>query len=153
MPKKKPLQDNTTAFFTFFNEVGIIAQLSRAVLEAHLPDGVSASQFSILNHLIRVSDGRTPLELAKAFQVPKTTMTSTLSGLEQRGLIEMQLNPLDHRSKQVWLTNSGQQFRERAIKLLGHDADRFATKVDVNKIAKLTLLLTQVRTVLDADRD
>jgi hypothetical protein len=80
MPKKKPLQDNTTAFFTFFNEVGIIAQLSRAVLEAHLPDGVSASQFSILNHLIRVSDGRTPLELAKAFQVPKTTMTSTLSG-------------------------------------------------------------------------
>jgi hypothetical protein len=40
---------------------------------------VTRPHFSVLNHLMRVEDGRTPLELARAFQVPKTTL-STLAG-------------------------------------------------------------------------
>ncbi|MEM9975891.1 MAG: helix-turn-helix domain-containing protein, partial [Pseudomonadota bacterium] len=76
-------------YFTFFNEVGIIGQLSRTLLERHLPKGYLLPHFSVLNHLIRVRDGPTPLALARAFQVPKTSMTHTLAGLERGGLIEM----------------------------------------------------------------
>ena len=57
-------------FFQFFTEAGILAQLSRALFEARLPEGFTLSQFTVLNHLTRVKDGRTPLELARAFQVP-----------------------------------------------------------------------------------
>ena len=53
-------------YFALFNEIGIIGQLSRAVMEAELPDGLLASHFSVLNHLIRVKDGQTPLKLAQA---------------------------------------------------------------------------------------
>ena len=56
-----------TTLFAFFNEVGILAQLSRAVFEARLPEGFSVPQFSVLNHLERVRDGQTPLALAQAY--------------------------------------------------------------------------------------
>ena len=79
----KPAEKNAD-FFNFFNEIGIIAQLSRTLLEARLPDGMTAMHFFIVNHLIRVADGRTPLDLARAFQVPKTSMTHSLAGLERR---------------------------------------------------------------------
>jgi hypothetical protein len=61
-------------YFRLFNEIGIIEQLSRARFEARLPQGAPCPHFSVLNHLMRVEDGRTPLELARAFQVPKTTL-------------------------------------------------------------------------------
>lgn len=52
--------------FAFFNEVGIINQLSSALFQARLPDGVTLAQFTVLNHLIRVRDGQTPLAMARA---------------------------------------------------------------------------------------
>ena len=73
-------------YFSLFNEIGIIEQLGRALFESQLPDGFLMSHFSVLNHLIRVQDGQTPLKLAQAFQLPKTTMTHTLSVLEKHGL-------------------------------------------------------------------
>ena len=81
--------DNETRalYFRFFNEIGIISQLSRTMMDMRLPEGVNTSHFSVLNHLIRVQDGRTPLALARAFQVPKTTMTHTLAGLEKLGFV------------------------------------------------------------------
>ena len=102
-------------YFRLFNEIGIIEQLSRALFESKLPPGFLVSHFSVLNHLIRVQDGPTPLRLASAFQVPKTTMTHTLSVLEKHGLVEMRPNPDDGRSKCVWLTPAGREFRDGAI--------------------------------------
>lgn len=101
--------------FALLTEIGIIAQLSRSLMEARLEDGVSMPQFSLLNHLVRVGDGWTPLRLARAFQVPKTSMTNTLAGLDERGLIEMRPNPEDGRSKLVFLTEAGRAFRQRAM--------------------------------------
>ncbi len=138
--------------FRFFNEVGIIAQLSRAAFEARLSEGVTAPHFSVLNHLIRVADGRTPLELARAFQVPKTTMTHTLAGLEARGLVETRPNPEDGRSKRVWLTARGRAFRDEAIGLLAPDVAALAAHVNPAEIEAALPLLEKVRKALDAAR-
>ena len=100
-------EDKGTPYFRLFNEIGILAQLSRAVFEARLPGGMLVSHFAVLNHLIRVEDGRTPRELARAFQVPKTTMTHTLAGLESAGYVRMKPNAEDGRSKRVWITPAG----------------------------------------------
>lgn len=140
------------AVFGFFNEIGIIQQLSRALFEARLPEGMQVQHFSILNHLVRVSDGRTPLELARAFQTPKASLTHTLGGLEKHGLVEMRPNPNDGRSKQVWLTEAGRTFRDRAIAAMADDMQALQGKLDFKEIAELTPRLAQVRQVLDENR-
>ncbi len=138
--------------FRFFNEVGIIAQLSRAMLESHLPTGYTAAQFAVLNHLVRLGDGRTPLQLASAFQTPKTSMTHMLAGLERGGLIEMRANPQDGRSKLVFLTPAGLAFREHAIQALTPDLEALAQRVPSLALHDALPLLEQVRQVMDANR-
>ncbi len=140
-------------FFAFFNEIGIIAQLSRAMFEARLPDGVSVPHFSVLNHLVRVNDGRTPLELARAFQVPKASMTNTLGGLQARGFVEMRANEKDGRSKQVWLTQKGKEFREQSIAMLRESTKPMQDRIPIAEIRELLPKLAQVRMVLDQMRD
>lgn len=140
-------------YFGFFNEIGILAQLSRALMEARLPHGLLLAHFSVLNHLIRVRDGQTPNVLAQAFQVPKTTMTHTLSGLTKHGLVEMRPNPKDGRSKQVWLTEAGKRFREDAIRALDPDIAALSDRLPPEKIAPLLPALTEIRQILDRARD
>ncbi|MEM7522271.1 MAG: MarR family transcriptional regulator [Pseudomonadota bacterium] len=139
--------------FGFFNEIGIINQLSRAMFEARLPNGVTVAHFSVLNHLIRVRDGQTPMRLADAFQVPKTTMTHTLMGLEARALIDMRPNPDDGRSKRVWLTEAGREFRTDAIYLLAEDVQSMAEVIDFADLAAALPTLEAVRKYLDDARD
>jgi DNA-binding MarR family transcriptional regulator len=114
------------SYFALFNEIAIIAQLSGSLLERRLPDGFLVSHFAVLNHLTRLGDGRTPLQIARAFQVPKTTMTHTLQGLEKAGLIAFAPNPRDGRSKCVTLTDAGRGFHEASINALGPDIARIA---------------------------
>ncbi|GGX51494.1 MarR family transcriptional regulator [Tateyamaria omphalii] len=142
-----------SVFFEVFNEIGIIEQLSRAILEARLPDGLIAPHFGVLNHLTRVSDGRTPMEMARAFQVPKTTMTHTLKGLEQHGLVKTRPNPDDGRSKRVWLTDKGRDVRAETIAGLGPDFAKLAEEFDVNQLVEIRPVLTALREYLDAARD
>jgi len=142
-----------STYFEFFNEIGIIAQLSRAMMESRMPDGLTVPHFSVLNHLVRLGDGRTPLQIARAFQVPKTSMTNTLAGLERRALIDMRPNAQDGRSKQVWLTDKGRQFRDEMIRSLDPDIHALGDKLPVDDIAKLVPQLSEIRRILDAYRD
>ncbi|RVT86870.1 MarR family transcriptional regulator [Rhodobacteraceae bacterium CCMM004] len=144
--------DDLKTWFAVFNEIAIVAQLSRALFEARLPDGVVVPQFAVLNHLVRVGEGPTPLDLARAFQVPKTTMTHTLAGLERRGLVEMRPNPADGRSKTVWLTDAGRAFREEAIARLGPDVAALARALPTERYAALLPELETLRRTLDAMR-
>lgn len=141
------------AFFVLFNEIGIIAQLSSAMFEARMPPGHLTSQFAVLNHLIRVRDGRTPLELARAFQVPKTTMTHTLGLLEKRGHVAIRPNPEDGRSKLVWLTEAGRTYREQALAAMGPDMAELAQVFSPDKAAALLPALTELRRILDERRN
>lgn len=147
--------DNETRhiFFSFFNEIGIIAQLSRTAMEARLPKGLTLPHFSVVNHLVRVKDGQTPLVLARAFQVPKTTMTHTLSGLIDHDFVEMRPNPEDGRSKTVWLTTKGRQFREDAIRSIDPDIEALRAGIPTEKIEALVPALAEIRTFLDTYRD
>ena len=146
-------QGGMPLYFRFFNEVGIISQLGRALVEARLPDGLLLSHFSVVNHLIRVKDGQTPLALARAFQVPKTTMTHTLAGLEAQSFVETRPNPRDKRSKQVWLTAAGRSFRDAAIGNLAPELAWLADEIPQSEMADLVAGLEQIRKLLDARRD
>ena len=141
------------ACFTLLNEIGIIAQLSRAAMEARLPEGLLLPHFSVVNHVTRLGGGQTPLELARAFQVPKTTMTHTLSVLERRGLIRFAPNPDDGRSKCVWLTEAGEEFREQAITNIMPVLEKLASETDPEGLPNLIGELAAIRKFLDENRD
>ncbi|MEQ3710095.1 MAG: MarR family transcriptional regulator [Tateyamaria sp.] len=146
-------EQNPAVFFEVFNEIGIIEQLSRAILEARLPDGLIAPHFTVLNHLCRVEDGRTPVDMARAFQVPKTSMTHTLKGLEAHGLVELRPNPEDGRSKRVWLTQAGRDLRSQTIGALGTEFARLAADFDTDRLLAIRPVLTDLRIMMDAARD
>ena len=139
--------------FTLLNEIGIIEQLGRVVVEAKLPDGFLVSHFGVLNHLCRVKDGQTPLFLARAFQVPKTSMTHTLSGLEKNGLIALRPNPDDGRSKQVWITESGRKFRNDTIDKLVPEMESLVAEIPAEEIQQILPVLQRIRTFMDAARN
>ena len=139
--------------FSFFNEVAIIGQLAGSLFERRLPAGFLVSHFAVLNHLARLGDGKTPLALARAFQVPKTTMTHTLAGLEKAGLIRFAPNPRDGRSKCAMLTDAGRVFRNEAIGRLGPDLRAIARDIPPDRIAAVLPLLAEMRGWLDRERD
>jgi DNA-binding MarR family transcriptional regulator len=151
MPDQGPTPDAT--LFAFFNEVGILAQLSRALFEARLPPGFTLPQFSVLNHLTRVRDGQTPLALARAFQVPKTSMTHSLAVLERHGLVETRPNARDGRSKCVFITPTGRAFRQAAIDGLAPDLAAIARAFPVAELAEALPTLSALRAVMDRMRD
>lgn len=122
-------------------------------MDAKLPEGLSGAHFGVLNHLIRVEDGQTPLALAQAFQVPKTTMTHTLSGLDTHALVDMRPNPDDGRSKRVWLTQKGRQFRDQAIADLAPDLVGLLAHLPTKQIETLVGDLAEIRKAMDANRD
>ena len=144
---------NLGLYFVFFNEIGIIEQLIRTLLEKKLPKGFLISHFSVLNHLIRVKDGQTPLVIARAFQVPKTTMTHTLAVLERHQLIEIRPNPKDKRSKCVFITAAGRAFREQAITDIAPDLEAVRRRFPEENMSKIVPLLADIRQFLDDYRN
>ncbi|MGB3553963.1 MAG: MarR family winged helix-turn-helix transcriptional regulator [Jannaschia sp.] len=143
----------TPLYFRFFNEIGIINQLATAVLESRLPDGLLAPHFTVLNHLVRVKDGRTPLEMATAFQIPKTTMTHQIRVLERHGLVGLAPNPEDGRSKRVWLTEAGRTLREGIIHGFADVVQDWSKLIDPEEVADLLPRLERIRIHLDQARN
>ena len=139
--------------FEVFKEIGIIDQLSRAQLEARLPYGLIAPHFAVINHLINRGDGAVPIDMARAFQVPKTSMTHTLKGLAAGGFVEFRSNPNDGRSKTVWLTDKGRQMRDQTIRELAPAFQELLQDIDLEALVAILPTLVQLREVMDAARD
>lgn len=128
--------------FAFFTEIGILHQLGTALLSATLPEGLHPSHFAILNHLTNRGDGRTPVDIARAMQVTKNTMTHSLKVLEGRGLIDVLPNPNDGRGKLVNLTEAGATLRNVAIAdLMAH----FGSLVGPTESAAMARVLDDLR--------
>ena len=145
--------ERTPLYFRLFNEIGIIAQLSTAVLERHLPDGLLEPHFRTLNHLVRVGDGRTPLQMATAFQVPKTTVSHQVGVLAKHGLVRLEANPEDGRSKLVFLTDTGRAMREEVIASFASVVAEWSETIRPEEVAGLVPRLEAIRRFLDAERD
>lgn len=139
--------------FQFFNEIGIIQQLATAAFQAKMPDGLHVSHFSVLNHLVRLKDGVTPLSIANAFQVSKGNMTNTLSVLSKRGLIRLAPHETDGRSKVVYLTDEGRIFQKQAIESLFPTIAALDEKVDWSRVIQIVPELERIRKVLDENRN
>ncbi len=139
--------------FAVFTEASIVAQLTSTLLESRLPKGMVTAQFGVLNHLSSRPAGGTPLQLASAFQVPKTSMTHSLAALERKRLVEALPNPDDGRSKIVRITPAGARFRGEVIEALAPVVAHTLSALDPGTLDRLLPLLRHLRIVLDAARN
>jgi hypothetical protein len=71
---------------SLFGELFMADQLARNRVSKALPKGMELSHFSVLNHLARLNDERTPAQLARAFHVTRGAMTNTLTGWNGPGI-------------------------------------------------------------------
>lgn len=147
----KPPQD--PALFTFFNEIGILSQLSSNAFERVMPHGLTMSQFSVLNHLARLGDGKSPSHLATAFQVTRGAMTNTLAKLEASGFVDVRPDESDGRGKQVFLMKAGAKARGEALKALTPLLAEVARSFPEEEFAAALPFLQRLRAFLDAARD
>jgi len=111
-----PIFSDEQLLFQLLNEIGIIQQLASTALGRVLPHALTVAQFALLNHSVRMGDGKTPAHLAEILQVTRGTMTSTLARLEKKGFIRVAPDPIDGRAKRVFLTDQGRAAREDAVK-------------------------------------
>lgn len=98
-----------------FSEILTNEQLIRNRLGRALPKGMEISHFSVLNHLARLGDERSPAQLAKAFHVTRGAMTNTLSKLDWAGYVHIRPDWEDARRKMVSISPSGRQARDAAM--------------------------------------
>jgi DNA-binding MarR family transcriptional regulator len=145
------VKDELSAF-RLFTEIGIIAQLATTKFEAVMPDGMTIAQFSILNHFVRLGGERSPNELARAFQVTKGTMTSTLQRLDARGCITIRPDPHDGRGKLVSITPEGVKVREAAIHALRPFFAKLSTHSIASSFPQLLEQLGLLRQFVDNER-
>lgn len=145
--------DQSETLLGFFAEVSALDQMIRALVETRLPSGFQWSQFAVLNHLVLAGEGQTPVALARTFEVPKTSMTHTLIVLEKHGLVRIEPNPKDGRSKLVWLTPKGRSLRGVAVTALGPDMAALSARVDAAAVEAVRAAIWQVRAAIEALRD
>ena len=146
------VSDDPELMFTFFNEINIIAQLSSNRFERALPDGLTQSQFSVLNWFVRVDTEATPGRLAKAFMVSRGAMTNTLGKLEKKGLVTVEPDERSGRQKRVRLTAEGRRMRDRAIAESRPLIEECVRDLPMPEIGTALTLLQQVRRYLDEAR-
>ncbi len=142
-----------SVLFTFFNEIGIIEQLARTVLEQSLPDGLKISHFIVLNHFARLGDDKSPAQLARAVQVTRGAMTNTLRRLEARGLVEINADPQDGRGKRVRLTDRGLATRDAAIRAQTPVLEELSKQLGGAHFQRALPFLQRLRAYLDRRRD
>ena len=147
-----PSTSDGAMLFAFFTEVGIISQLSSALFESVLPQGLTLAQFGVLNWFSRVDTVATPGRLAKAFQVTGGAMTNTLKKLENRQLIKIEPDPDSGRKKRVTMTKEGAAMREAAINAIKPLLSELTEKFDKNFIINQIKELAEIRRYLDERR-
>ena len=145
------MSDPRPPLFRVLTEIGIIDQLATAALAKRLPEGVHPTQFGLLSHMMRQGDGERPADLARAFQVPKASMTNTLMQLAKRDLIEMRPNAQDARSKLVYLTPAGRTLFQQTVQTLIPAMAGLGQQID--GLEDILPVLEQLRRALDQNRD
>jgi len=138
--------------FRVFNEIGIIEQLARAAFERVMPHGLKVSQFGVLNHMVRLGDGKRPADLADSFQVTRGAMTNTLGRLSALGFVDIRPDPEDGRAKAVFLTEAGRAARVEAIAALAPALKELDDEIGAERFEVALPFLTDLRRTLDAKR-
>ncbi|MFY0682021.1 MAG: MarR family transcriptional regulator [Thalassovita sp.] len=145
------MTDSYPLAITLFSELLTADQLVRNRLTKVLPKGMEISHFSVLNHLARLADERSPAQLAKSFHVTRGAMTNTLSKLEWAGYIHIRPDWDDARRKMVAISPSGIQARDAALAAISPMISDLVTDLGGEKVRAVLPILRDLRQKLEED--
>lgn len=134
-----------------FSEILTADQLVRNRLTRVLPKGMEISHFSVLNHLARANDERSPAQLAKSFHVTRGAMTNTLSKLEWAGYIHIRPDWDDARRKMIAISPAGRRARDAAIDAMAPMINELVAELGDDKVRAALPILRELRIKLEAD--
>ena len=134
-----------------FSEILTNDQLIRNRLSRVLPKGMEISHFSVLNHLARVGDEKSPAQLAKSFHVTRGAMTNTLGKLEWAGYVHIRPDGDDARRKMVAISPAGRQAREAAIAAITPMISELVGELGDEKVRATLPVLRELRAKLESD--
>ncbi|MFP5478655.1 MAG: MarR family winged helix-turn-helix transcriptional regulator [Alphaproteobacteria bacterium] len=134
-----------------FGELFMADQLARNRISKVLPKGMELSHFSVLNHLARINDERTPAQLARAFHVTRGAMTNTLSRLEWAGHVHIRPDWEDARRKFVAISPSGRAARDSAVAAVVPLIADVVQSIGAERVRGLVSVLRELRVRLEGD--
>ena len=136
---------------SLFGELFMADQLARNRISKALPKGMELSHFSVLNHLARLSEERTPAQLARAFHVTRGAMTNTLAKLEWAGHVHIRPDWDDARQKFVAISPSGRSARDAAVASVAPLIAEVVTALGAEKVRAVLPVLRELRVRLEND--
>ncbi|MFV2051162.1 MarR family winged helix-turn-helix transcriptional regulator [Aliiroseovarius sp. YM-037] len=134
-----------------FSEMFVADQLVRNRLSKVLPKGMELSHFSVLNHLARVREEKSPAQLAKLFHLTKGAMTNTLAKLEWAGHVHIRPDWDDARRKFVTISPSGVAARDAALQAITPIISDVVRSVGEERLKNVLPILREIRIRLDDD--
>ena len=124
--------------------------LTRLYDDALAPVGLGLNQYAMLARLGRFGPMRLS-DLADRLVMDRSTLGHLLRPLEQRGLVAIDIDKRDRRSRLIGLTPAGEQLRARAHAAWQGAETRFATAFGARQARTLRGVLKRVERVsLDA---
>ncbi|WP_202923993.1 MarR family winged helix-turn-helix transcriptional regulator [Rhodovulum sulfidophilum] len=124
-------------------------QLARNRISKALPKGMEISHFSVLNHLARLNEERSPAQLAAAFHVTRGAMTNTLTRLEWAGHVHIRPDWDDARRKMVSISPSGRSAREVAIQAVAPVLAEAVADIGEDRLKAALTVLRMLRQKLE----
>lgn len=128
-----------------FGELFMADQLARAQLSRALPKGMELSHFGVLNLLARISEERTPAQLARAFHVTRGAMTNTLAKLEWAGHVHIRPDWDDARRKLVAISPAGRAARDAALQAIVPILSQTVRDLGEDRVRSVIPVLRDVR--------
>lgn len=128
-----------------FSEIFMADQLARNRLSRALPKGMELSHFSVLNHLARTQEPRTPAQLARTFNLTRGAMTNTLNKLEWAGHINISPDWDDARRKQIVISPSGRRACDTALDAITPLIGEIVDNIGADKVRATLPILRELR--------
>jgi DNA-binding MarR family transcriptional regulator len=149
-PDRSPDRTDDIAV-ALFGELFMADQLARNRISKVLPRGMELSHFSVLNHLARIGDERTPAQLARAFHVTRGAMTNTLARLEWAGHIHIRPDWDDARQKFVSISPSGRAARDAAVQSVAPLIGEVVDALGADRVRAVLPVLRELRARLEQE--
>ena len=134
-----------------FSEILTAEQLVRNKLSRVMPKGMEISHFSVLNHLARLNDERSPAQLAKSFHVTRGAMTNTLGKLEWAGYVHIRPDWDDARRKMVAISPAGRRARDAALAAIAPMISDLAADLGGDRVRAVLPILRELRLKLEEE--
>jgi DNA-binding MarR family transcriptional regulator len=134
-----------------FGELFMADQLARNRVSKALPKGMELSHFSVLNHLARLNEERTPAQLARAFHVTRGAMTNTLTKLEWAGHVHIRPDWDDARQKFVAISPAGRAARDAAVAAVIPMIADVVQSLGPDKVRAVLPILREMRVKLEGE--